>query len=234
MIKLLDILKESILEAKYEDVAVIPAKGTQRGTSESGAKSFDINIGNIDVIKKMAKTPMGSAGSAKSFSYEGPGGKAYSDFSWEENTSQWDVWKNMNYLILTPTPKHDVHWYHGKMPGCRYEDDKTGKLIPGSTGTALPDLTVDRFGYKVYKALLLEPSVGYIQSDKSSSPAVKKSVYTNLMKDNDLVWISAGGTGGLDYDQIMVINPSYADKNKLKQQFEKENSGKKIYTSNNF
>ena len=69
MIKLLDILKESILEAKYEDVAVIPAKGTQRGTSESGAKSFDINIGNIDVIKKMAKTPMGSAGSAKSFSY---------------------------------------------------------------------------------------------------------------------------------------------------------------------
>ena len=177
---------------------------------------------------------MGSAGSAKSFSYEGPGGKAYSDFSWEENTSQWDVWKNMNYLILTPTPKHDVHWYHGKMPGGRYEDDKTGKLIPGSTGTALPDLTVDRFGYKVYKALLLEPSVGYIQSDKSSSPAVKKSVYTNLMKDNDLVWISAGGTGGLDYDQIMVINPSYADKNKLKQQFEKENSGKKIYTSNNF
>ena len=234
MIKLLDILKESILEAKYEDVAVIPAKGTQRGTSESGAKSFDINIGNIDVIKKMAKTPMGSAGSAKSFSYEGPGGKAYSDFSWEENTSQWDVWKNMNYLILTPTPKHDVHWYHGKMPGGRYEDDKTVKLIPGSTGTALPDLTVDRFGYKVYKALLLEPSVGYIQSDKSSSPAVKKSVYTNLMKDNDLVWISAGGTGGLDYDQIMVINPSYADKNKLKQQFEKENSGKKIYTSNNF
>ena len=234
MIKLLDILKESILEAKYEDVAVIPAKGTQRGTSESGAKSFDINIGNIDVIKKMAKTPMGSAGSAKSFSYEGPGGKTYSDFSWEENTSQWDVWKNMNYLILTPTPKHDVHWYHGKMPGGRYEDDKTGKLIPGSTGTALPDLTVDRFGYKVYKALLLEPSVGHIQSNKSSTPAVKKSVYANLMKDDDLVWVSAGGTGGLDYDQIMVINPSYADKNKLKQQFEKENLGKKIYTSNNF
>ena len=233
MIKLMDILKESILEAKYEDVAVIPAKGTQRGTSESGAKSFDINIGNIDVIKKMAKTPMGSAGSAKSFSYEGPGGKTYSDFSWEENTSQWDVWKNMNYLILTPE-EQQVHWYHGKMPGGSYKDDKTGNLIPGSTGTPLPDLTVDRFGFKVYKALLLEPSVGHIQSDKSSTPAVKKSVYANLMKDNDLVWISAGGTGGLDYDQIMIINPSYADKNKLKQQFEKENSGKKIYTSNNF
>jgi len=221
MIKLINILKEIIAEAKFEDIAVVPSKGIQRGTSEENAKSFNINIGNIDVIKKMKFTPMGKAGSATAFSYEGPGGKTFSEFSWEDKTSQWDVWKNMNYLILTP--ENYVHWYHGKMPGGSFKDEKTGKLNYGSTGTPLPDLTIDKFGYKVYKALLLEPSVGYIKSEKSSTPAVKKAVYANLMKDNDLVWVSAGGTGGLDYDNIVVINPSYADKNKVKQQFEKEN-----------
>ena len=62
MIKLITLLKESILEAKFEDVAVWPAKGTPRGTSEAGAKAFDIYIGNPDVIRKMAKTPMGKPG----------------------------------------------------------------------------------------------------------------------------------------------------------------------------
>jgi hypothetical protein len=232
MIKLINILKEIIAEAKFEDIAVVPSKGIQRGTSEESAKSFDINIENTAVIRKMKFTPMGKAGSATAFSYEGPGGKAYTEFSWKDDTSQWDVWKNMNYLILTP--KNYVHWYHGKMPGGSFKDDKTGQLNTGSTGTPLPDLTVEKFGYKVYKALLLEPSVGFIKSEKSSTPAVKKAVYANLMKDNDLAWISAGGTGGLDYDNIVIINPSYADKNKVKQQFEKENPNKKIYTSDNF
>jgi hypothetical protein len=53
MIKLINILKEIIAEAKFEDIAVVPSKGIQRGTSEENAKSFDINIGNIDVIKKI-------------------------------------------------------------------------------------------------------------------------------------------------------------------------------------
>lgn len=231
MIKLKHLLKEVLVEAKFGDIAVWPAKGTQRGTSESGAKSFDINIGNPDVIRKMAKTPMGKAGSATAFKYEGPEGDTYKEFKWDANTSQWNVWKNMNYVILTP--KKYVHWYHGKMPGGSFTDDD-GKLRPGSTGTPLPDLTVERFGYKVYKALLLEPSVGYIKSEKGSTPAVKKSVYANLMKDSDLVWISAGGTGGLDYDDIMVINPSYADAAKLGAEFEEENAGKLIHKSNNF
>ena len=50
----------------------------------------------------------------------------------------------------------------GKCPGGYYTDD-SGKLIPGATGTPLPDLNVEKFGYKVYKALLLEPTVGFIK-----------------------------------------------------------------------
>ena len=231
MIKLNDILKEILSEATFEDVTVVPSKGVQRGTSEADAKSFDIVIDNQDVIEKMKSTPMGKAGAATAFSYEGPGGKAFTEFDWNANTSQWDVWQNMNYVTLTP--KKYVHWYHGKMPGGMYSDDK-GALSPGATGTPLPNLTIDRFGYKVYKALLSEPSVGYVKSEKGSTPAVKKSVYANLMKDDDLVWISAGGTGVLDYDDIVVINPSHADPAKLASEFEDENKGKQIHKSRNF
>lgn len=229
MIKLLDLL----FEARFGDIAVIPAKGTQRGTSESGARSFDINVGNVETIKKMAKTPMGKAGSATSFSYEGPGGETFTEFKWDADTSQWNVWKNMNYVILTPN--NEVHWYHGKSPGGIFTD-KSGKLQPGATGTPLPDLTIDKFGYKVYKALLLDPSVGFISSNKGSTPAVKKSVYKNLMKDPDFVWMAAGGTaGGLDYDNIVIINPNQADITSIKQKFRNKYGNKfPIYYSSNF
>lgn len=231
MIKLTSLLKETILEAKFQDVAVWPAKGTQRGTSEAGAKSFDINIGNPDVIRKMAKTPMGQPGKMTAFKYEGPKGDVYKEFEWDANTSQWDVWRNMNYIILTP--KHYTHWYHGKMPGGAYKDE-TGKLIPGATGTPLPDLTVKGFGYKVYKALLGEPSVGYIKSDKSSSPEVKGSVYSKLMQDPDFVWITTDGDNINTYDKIVIINPKQADVKKVKQEFEAENKGAQFFYSKNF
>ena len=229
--KLIKLLKEALLEAKFEDVAVWPAKGAQRGTSESGAKSFDIMLGNPDTIKKMAKTPMGQPGKMTSFKYDGPGGNTFKDYEWDANTSQWDVWKNMNYIILTPD--NHTHWYHGKMPGGSFTDD-SGKLIPGSTGTPLPDLKMEKFGYKIYKALLLDPTVGFIQSEKESTPAVKKAVYANLMKDNDLIWITSGGTGGLDYDNIVIINPNHVNKNKIKQDFESKHKGSKFYYSENF
>jgi hypothetical protein len=229
--ELIKLLKEALLEAKFGDVAVWPSKGAQRGTSESGAKSFDIMLGNPDIIRKMAKTPMGEPGKMTSFKYDGPGGDTFKDYEWDADTSQWDVWKNMNYIILTPG--NYTHWYHGKMPGGTYKDE-AGNLLPGSTGTSLPDLTIKGFGYKVYKALLMEPSVGYIFSDKSSSPEVKNAVYSKLMQDDDLVWIAAGGTGGLDYDDIVIINPNFANKSKIKQDFESQHEGSKFYYSKNF
>ena len=229
--KLLNLLKETLLEAKFEDVAVWPSKGVQRGTSESGAKSFDIMLGNPDTIRKMAKTPMGNPGKMTSFKYDGPEGDTFKEYKWDANNSQWDVWKNMNYIILTPD--HYTHWYHGKMPGGTYKDE-TGNLLPGATGTSLPDLTIKGFGYKVYKALLMEPSVGYIFSDKSSTSEVKNAVYSKLMQDNDLVWIAAGGTGGLDYDDIVIINPNYSNIQKIKQDFESQHEGSKFYYSKNF
>ena len=224
-------LKKLLLEAKFEDVAVWPAKGLQRGTSESGAKSFDIMLGNPDIIRKMAKTPMGKPGKMTSFKYDGPGGDTFKDYEWDADTTQWEVWKNMNYLILTP--KNYVHWYHGKMPGGSFTDD-SGKLSPGSTGTSLPDLKIEKFGYKVYKALLLDPSVGFIKSEKESTPAVKKAVYGNLMNDTDFVWIATNGDTYDKYDKIVLINPKHADVEKEKQKFEAENNGSKFFYSKNF
>ena len=226
MIKLTNLLKESILEGKFEDIAVVPAKGAQRGTSESGARSFNINIGNPEVIKKMMKTPMGEPGSMQSFKYEGPEGSDFKDYEWDANTSQWEVWKNMNYLILTPD--HHTHWYHGKMPGGDY------KGFAGSTGKALPDLTVEGFGLKVYKSLLMEPSVGFIKSDKTSTPQVKNGVYKKLMKDPDFIWIATNGDTIDTYDDIIVINPNYVNVETEQQKFENEHKGSKFYYSNNF
>lgn len=231
MIKLISLLKETLTEAKFEDVVVRPAKGIQRGTSEAGARSFDILIGNPDVIRKMAKTPMGKPGKMTSFKYDGPKGDTYKEYEWDANTTQWDVWENMNYILLTP--KNYVHWYHGKMPGGSFTDDK-GKLIPGSTGTPLPDLKMEKFGYKIYKALLLDPSVGFIKSEKESTPAVKKAVYGNLMNDTDFVWITTNGDTYDKYDKIVLINPKHADVEKEKQTFEAENKGAKFFYSKNF
>ena len=223
-------LKNLLNEAKFKDVAVWPAAAAPRGTSEAGAKAFDIYIGNPDVIRKMAKTPMGTPGKMTSFSYDGPG-SANKDFEWDSNTSQWDVWKNMNYLSLTPD--QHIHWYHGKIPGGVFTDE-TGKLLPGATGTPLPDLTIKEFGIKVYKAVLLEPSVGYILSDKSSTSAIRQRVYGPLMNDKDFIWITAGGNTYDTYDDIVVINPNHANVKKVKQDFENEHKGADFYYSENF
>jgi hypothetical protein len=231
MIRLKDILKDTLSEAKYEDIAVWPAKNTQRGTSESGARSFDINIGNPDVIRKMAKTAMGEPGMMKSFKYEGPAGDTFKEFEWDAETTQWEVWKNMNYVILTPD--NHVHWYHGKMPGGIFKDE-TGKLLPGATGTPLPDLTIKGFGFKVYKALLLDPTVGYIFSDKSSTPEIKQRVYGQLMNDKDFIWITTNGNTYDSYDEIVIINPLYSNVENIKQNFETKNKGAKIFYSKNF
>jgi len=223
-------LKKSILEVKYKDVAVWPAKGAPRGTTQADARAFDIYIGDPDIIRKMAKTPMGKPGKMTSFSYDGPG-SANKDYEWDADTSQWDVWKNMNYMSLTSD--NHVHWYHGKAPG-GYFRDKNNKLLPGATGTPLPALTIKGFGVMVYKAVLLDPTVGYILSDNTSTGEIRKHVYGPLMNDKDFIWISAGGTGGLDYDEIVVINPKYADEQKIKQQFEEKHKGNKFFYSRNF
>lgn len=247
MIKLTSLLKETILEAKFQDVAVWPAKGVQRGASESGGRSFDIMIGNPDVIRKMAKTPMGYAGTIQVFSGDGPGSSLYKEYEWKPDTTQWTVWSNINYIVLTK--KNEVHWYNGKIPGgmsgvrkagseedgSAGTDPKTGqKYISGTPNKPLPDLTVKGFGYKVYKALLGEPSVEYIKSDKSSTPEIKGAVYSKLMQDPDFVWIATNGDTYDKYDKIIVINPKHADVRKEKQKFEAENKGAKFFYSKNF
>jgi len=39
MIQLINLLNEAILEAKYQDIEVVPAKGTQRGVSYGDSRS---------------------------------------------------------------------------------------------------------------------------------------------------------------------------------------------------
>ena len=217
---------KTLLEARYQDVEVVPTTGTQRGTSESTAKSFAIIIGNPSVYRKMQQTPMGEPGKMTSFKYDGPEGDQDVEYKWDANTTQWEVWQHMNYLILTSD--HHTHWYHGKMPGGAYTN------FPGATGKALPDLKIENFGFKVYKALLLEPSVGFIHSDSTSTPQVRNGVYKKLMLDPDFVWITSKGDTIDTYDQIIVINPKHANVKELQQQFEEANKGVKLYYSNNF
>lgn len=226
MIQLIDLLNEAILEAKFQDIEVVPTKGVQRGTSESGAKSYAIIIGNPSVYHKMEQTPMGKSGKMSAFKYEGHEGPDHTEFTWNADTTQWEVWQRMNYLILTS--RHETHWYHGKMPGGAY------KGWEGSTSTPLPDLKIDKFGYKVYKALLSEPNVGWIVSDESSTPEVKNGVYKKLMQDPDFVWIAANGDNINTYTNIVVINPSHANVERVKQIFETNNKGAKFYYSKNF
>ena len=222
MIKILDLLKE----ARYEDIEVVPTSGPQRGAGEASGKSYAIIIGNPSVYRKMETTPMGKPGKMKALSYGGAGSETYREFEWDADTTQWEVWQRMNYIVVTPN--NETHWYHGKMPGGGY------KGFDGATGTPLPDLTVDKFGYKVYKALLGEPSVGYIISNQTASPSVKGAVYSKLMRDSGLVWIAANGDTVDTYSDIVVINPNYADVQKVRQQFERTHQGAKFYYSSNF
>lgn len=222
MIKLIDLLKE----ARYQDIEVVPTSGPQRGVGETDGKSYAIIIGNPSVYRKMEATPMGKPGKMKALNYGGAGSEAYREFEWDTDTTQWDVWQRMNYVVVTP--RNETHWYHGKMPGGGYKD------FEGATGTPLPDLKIDRFGYKVYKALLGEPSVGYIISDKTSSPEIKGAVYNKLMQDNELIWIATNGNTTSTYDDIVVMNPKYVDIQKIRQQFEAEHKGDKFFYSKNF
>ena len=222
MIKLIDLLKE----ARYQDIEVVPTSGPQRGVGETDGKSYAIIIGNPSVYRKMEATPMGKPGKMKALNYGGAGSEAYREFEWDANTTQWDVWQRMNYVVVTP--RNETHWYHGKMPGGGYKD------FEGATGTPLPDLKIDRFGYKVYKALLGEPSVGYIISDKTSSPEIKGAVYSKLMQDNELIWVATNGNTTSTYDDIVVMNPKYVDIQKIRQQFEAEHKGDKFFYSKNF
>lgn len=226
-------IKKSLAEAQYGDIKVIPTTGTQRGTSDSsgGARSFAIILGNPGVYRKMEQTPMGKPGKMKAFKYDGPSGDIYREFEWDADTTQWEVWQRMNYIILTPD--NEVHWYHGKMPGGAFKDDE-GKLLPGSTGTPLPDLKIKGFGIKVYKALLLEPNVGYIVSSGEASPAVKSAVYSKLMKDKNFVWIATNGDDVSTYKNIIIINPQYSNIDQIKKKFEKDHKGSDFYYSSNF
>lgn len=247
MIKLISLLKETLAEAKFQDVAVRPAKGVQRGTSDPAGKSFDIIISNPDVIRKMAKTPMGYAGTIQVFSGDGPGSGLYKEYEWKPDTTEWTVWSNINYIILSE--KNEVHWYNGKIPGglsgvrkagpeedgSAGTDPKTGqKYTSGTPNKPLTALSVEKFGYKVYKALLLDPSVGHIISNKSATDKVKEKVYGNLIKDTDFIWITTGGDTYDTYDEIVVINPKYADVKKVKQDFETKHKGAQFFYSKNF
>ena len=220
------LLKDLLTEARFGDIEVVPTTGPQRGVGEVNGKSYAIIIGNPSVYRKMETTPMGKPGKMKALNYDGVGSEAYREFKWDADTTQWEVWQRMNYVVVTP--RNETHWYHGKMPGGGYKD------FEGATRTPLPDLKIEKFGYKVYKALLGEPSVGYIISDKTSSPEIKGAVYSKLMQDDDLVWIATNGNTTSTYDKIVVINPKHADMQKLKKQFEVANKGSKFFYSKNF
>jgi hypothetical protein len=234
-----------LLEARFSDIEVLPSEGTQRGASDEKGRSFDIIIGNPGTYYKMEKTPMGKGGTVQLFAGDGPNKGLNKEYKWNADTKQLTVWKNINYIVLTEN--NEVHWYNGKIPGGSFGVQKASsgekdKWNPEKTGQAyktqsphkpLSSLAVKEFGYKVYKALLLEPSVGFIKSDKHSTPEVKKAVYSKLMKDPDLKWVSFEGTGGLDYDNIVIINPKYADTKQVVKDFESEHKDGKIFYSAN-
>jgi hypothetical protein len=234
-----------LLEARFSDIEVLPSIGIQRGASDEKGRSFDIIIGNPDVVKQLQETPMGKGGTVQLFAGDGPNKGLNKEYKWNTDTKQLTVWKNINYIILTEN--NEVHWYNGKIPGGSFGVQKSSSGENGSNGTdiktgqayssqspnkPLSSLTVKEFGYKVYKALLLEPSVGFIKSSKHSTPEVKNAVYSKLMKDPDLKWVSFEGTGGLDYDSIVIINPKYADTEQVVKDFESEHQPF-FYSANN-
>jgi hypothetical protein len=177
---------------------------------------------------------MGSPGSMQSFKYEGHSGPNYTTYEWDGNTTAWEVWKNMNYIILTKD--NVVHWYHGNLMGGPKNEPQPEHGFKGSTGEELPELNIERFGFKVYKALLKDPTVGYIVSGSEASEMVKNKVYKWLLKDPDFVWMSTGNVGedGMGYDDIIIINPKHSNPNELEQKFKLKHKGKKINYSKNF
>jgi hypothetical protein len=203
---------KSYIEYIYEsnllldDVTLVESK-LKRGTFESGARTFDILISDPVVVEKMKKTPMGYDGKMNSIKYDGPSGSLYKEFQWTSDTSQWEVWQNMNYLIVTP--RNEVHWYHGKIPGGTYNVQKTetGEInkdgvhqdpVSGQKyvsfsqfekiNKSLSSLNdVKRFGYKVYTDLI--DLVNYITSTGESTNEVRRGVYSHLINDRNFVWI---------------------------------------------
>ena len=213
-----------ITEAIYDDVSV-QLSNKKRGVSEPGAKSFDILFNNKEVMRKMMTHKMGHPGSMQSFWYEGPEtnrDNQYTKYEWTADTTAWEVWKNMNYIILTP--KNQIHWYHGKKPGGQKYEPIPKIGFEGSKGEDLPTLDIKTLGFKVYRALLDDPNVGYIISEKGSSEEIKKSVYQWLLKENDYVWIKTGDsdilkTNPLKYDMVVVMNPKYCNPKEVEEKF---------------
>jgi len=213
-----------ILEATYDAISV-QISNKKRGVSEPGAKSFDIFFNNKELMRKMMTHKMGKPGFMQSFWYEGPEtdrNNQYTTYEWTADTTAWEVWKNMNYIVLTP--KNQIHWYHGKQPGGQKFDPIPEMGFKGSTGEVLPTLDVERFGFKVYRALLDDPNVGYIISEKGSSDKIKTSVYQWLFKKNEYVWIKTGDpdllkTEPLKYDMVVVMNPKYCNPKEVEEKF---------------
>lgn len=210
-----------ITEAIYEDVEVVLSKD-RRGVSEELAKSFDIILKNEEVIKNMKEHKMGNPGSMQSFFFKGPGGEMYTKFEWNSDTTAWEVWQQMNYLILTP--KNQIHWYHGKKPGGQKFNPIPEFGFEGSKGEDLPKLDISKFGFKVYRALLDDPLVGFIVSEKGSSEDVKKSVYKWLFNVTDYVWIKSGDPlslqkNPLSYEMVVIMNPKYCNVKEAEEKF---------------
>ena len=213
-----------ILESIYDDVSV-RITNKERGVSQPGAKSFDIFFNNKEVVRKMMNHKMGQPGSMQSFWYEGlktNRDDQYTTYEWTADTTAWEVWKHMNYIILTP--KNQIHWYHGKKPGGSKYDPIDSIGFRGSKGEDLPTLDIEHFGFKVYRALLDDPNAGYIISESGSSPEVKKSVYKHLFKEKDYIWIKAGDPKALSedplaYDMVVVMNPKYCNPKEVEEKF---------------
>ena len=214
-----------ILEAIYDDVAV-RISNKKRGVCEADAKSFDIFFNNKEIMRKMMTHKMGKPGSMQSFCYEGPDkwnrDNPYTKYEWSADTTAWDVWKNMNYIILTPL--NQIHWYHGKSPGGPKYNPIPNIGFEGSSGEYLPTLDIKKFGFKVYSALLDDQNVGYIISDKGSSEGVKTSVYQHLFNDPKYIWIKYGdpkllNTDPLKYDMVVVMNPKYCNPKEVEENF---------------
>ena len=219
-----------ILEAIYDDVAV-RISNKKRGVCERDSKSFDIFFNNKEVMRKMMTHKMGKPGSMQSFSYEGPDkwsrDNQYTKYEWTADTTAWEVWKHMNYIVLTPL--HEIHWYHGKSPGFSTPEylSQTNHIVNDgslSKNEVLPKLDIKKLGFKVYSALLDDPNVGYILSDKGSSVAVKTSVYQYLFNNPKYIWIKSGdpkilSIDPLKYDKVVIMNPKYCNPKEVEENF---------------
>ena len=215
----------------YEDISVVPRPEgrIQRGNSDKQGRSFDIFIRNSDIRKDLMKTKMPSSGSMQSFKGGGPEGDLFKDYEWNKDTSAWKVFQEMNYIVLEPNNK--VHFPHGKKMGGDINPSNPQIGYKGSTGEELPNLNIrGGYGYKVFKALLNEPSVKYIISDDHASDDVKNKIYTRLMNDKDLIWIATSDIK--KYKEIVFINPKFGNVDEIKQNFESQFKGPYYYSNN--